>query len=313
MASNKEKNFISAIVYVRNSAEQLEDFLNELICTLEESFEHSEIICVNDGSTDSSVGVIKEISKKASLTSISIVNLSYFHGLEIAMNAGTDLSIGDFVIEFDNTELDYTGKEIMNVYYHALEGYDIVTASSSRKSKTTSKLFYKVFDLFSDVSLRMQTESFRVLSRRVINRVSSMNKTIPFRKAVYANSGLKTDTVVYESTKPSNRKIDKKERKYRRKTAMDALLLFTDFGYFVAKVMTCVMFLVIIATICYTIWAYIFSNPIAGWTSTILFLAIAFLGLFAVMTVVIKYLQLIVNLVFKRKQYSFENIEKITR
>ena len=37
----------------------------------------------------------------------------------------------------------------------------------------------------------------------------------------------------------------------------------------------------------------------------------AFFGLFGILTIVIKYLQLIVELVFKRKHYSFEGIEKI--
>ena len=55
------------------------------------------------------------------------------------------------------------------------------------------------------------------------------------------------------------------------------------------------------------------SHPVAGWTTTILFLSVAFLGLFGVMTVVIKYLQLLVGLVFKRKHYSFESIEKLSR
>lgn len=37
-----------------------------------------------------------------------------------------------------------------------------------------------------------------------------------------------------------------------------------------------------------------------------------FFGLFGVLTIIIKYLQLLVDLVFKRKHYSFESIEKLT-
>lgn len=58
---NKEKNFISAVVYVHNDEEKLKVFLNELINTLENNFEKSEIICVNDASEDSSVALIKKI------------------------------------------------------------------------------------------------------------------------------------------------------------------------------------------------------------------------------------------------------------
>ncbi len=46
------------------------------------------------------------VSMIASITSISVINMSYFHGLELSMNAGMDMAIGDFVFEFDNTCLD---------------------------------------------------------------------------------------------------------------------------------------------------------------------------------------------------------------
>ena len=51
----------------------------------------------------------------------------------------------------------------------------------------------------------------------------------------------------------------------------------------------------------------------AGWTTTVLFLSVVFFGLFGVLTVIVKYLQLIVELVFKRKRYTFESIEKVTK
>ena len=65
--------------------------------------------------------------------------------------------------------------------------------------------------------------------------------------------------------------------------------------------------------IVYSLVIYLSSDPVAGWTTTILFLSVAFFGLFGILTIIIKYLQLIVNLVFKRKQYSFEGIEKLTK
>ena len=104
---NKEKNFVSAVIYIHNAEDRIEKFLKVIINVLEENFEHSEIICVNDASEDKSIDKIKEVSKIAVSTSVSVVNMSYFYGLEGAMNAGVDLSIGDFVFEFDNTFLDF--------------------------------------------------------------------------------------------------------------------------------------------------------------------------------------------------------------
>ena len=181
---NKEKNFVSSVVYVHNAQHRINKFLRTIIDVMESNFEHSEIICVNDSSDDDSLSVIKAVSTEEKKTSVAVVNMSYFHGLELAMNAGVDMAIGDFVFEFDNTNLDFDTDVIMQIYRRSLEGYDIVSASPDKREKFTSRLFYKVFDQFANISYEMTTESFRVLSRRVINRISSMNKGILYRKAL---------------------------------------------------------------------------------------------------------------------------------
>ena len=311
--ANKEKNFASAVIYVHNAENRIENFLKTIIGVMEGNFEHSEIICVNDSSDDNSLKLIKKTSECASTTSVSVINMSYFHGLELSMNAGIDLSIGDFVFEFDNSYLDFDPSVVMDIYSRSLKGYDIVSASADRKEKFTSAMFYKVFDRYTDLSYKMSTESFRVLSRRVLNRIDSMNKTIPYRKAVYANCGLKTDNIKYKVMNQVSLAMDKKEKTYRSNLAVDSLILFTDMGYSFAKAMTILMMCMSVFMIVYSVVIYATSNPVAGWTTTILFLSVAFFGLFGILTIVIKYLQLLVNLVFKRKKYSFESVEKLTK
>lgn len=310
---NKEKNFASAVVYVHNAERTVENFLNTVIGVLEENFEHSEIICINDSSTDRSMEIVRKVSTSARATSISVINMSYFHGIEAAMNAGIDLSIGDFVFEFDNTILDFERDEIMNIYRKSLQGFDIVSAIPDRPEKFSSKLFYKTFEKFSDLNNVMHTESFRVLSRRVINRIGAVNKTVPYRKALYANQGLKTSSIVYKPVKTQDALKDKQERGYRSGLAVDSLILFTEFGYRFSRAMTTLMIIISAFMIAYSIGVFLMANPVSGWTTTILFLSVAFFGLFAILTIVIKYLQLLVNLVFKRKHYSFEGIEKLTK
>lgn len=56
---NKEKNFISAVIYVHNSEMRIEVFLDAVASALEKNFENFEVICVDDASDDGSVGVIK--------------------------------------------------------------------------------------------------------------------------------------------------------------------------------------------------------------------------------------------------------------
>lgn len=309
---NKEKNFASAIIYVHNAEDRVENFLKAIMKVMEDNFEHSEIICVNDFSSDNSLEKIKTTSELASLTSISVVNLSHFHGLELAMSAGMDLAIGDFVFEFDNTILDFDPEEVMKVYFRSLNGFDIVTASPDKPEAISSKLFYKVFKTFSDTHYEMSTESFRVLSRRVINRIADMNRNVPYRKVIYANSGLKIDNIKYRIVN-NNYSADDRINNYRISLAVESLILFTNFGYRLSSIMTVMMMIVSALTVAYSIIIYLTAKPIEGWTTTIIFLSVSFFALFAVLTIIIKYLKIILDLIFKKKYYSFESIEKLTK
>lgn len=310
---NKEKNFASAIIYVHNAEDRIENFLKTIIKIMEDNFEHSEIICVNDFSNDKSLEKIKNVSNQASFTSISVVNLSHFHGLELAMSAGMDLAIGDFVFEFDNTILDFNSEEIMKIYKRSLTGFDIVSASPERPEAFSSKMFYKIFKTFSNNKYEMSTESFRVLSRRVINRISDMNRSVPYRKVIYASAGLKIDNIKYKSVHVSGKYVDDKMDNYRFDLASDALILFTDFGYKFSSFMAFLMMFISIVAVVYAILIYLLSKPMEGWTTTIIFLSISFFALFSVLTIIIKYLKIILDLIFKKKYYSFESIEKLTK
>lgn len=310
---NKEKNFVSAVIYVHNSEKQIDNFLKTVVSVLEENFEKSEIICVNDFSDDGSVGQIKKISDSVKKAAISILNMSHFHGTEIAMNAGVDLSIGDFVFEFDSTNMDFDKSEIMKVYKKSLEGFDIVSASPSKAKRTSSSLFYYVFNKFSNLNYKMTTERFRILSRRVINRISSMNKTMPYRKAVYANCGLKTENIIYKQTEQIFEAEDKLIKNYRKNLATDTFIIFTDIGYKVSLFITSLMLVFTLGVGIYSLVYHYLKTPVAGWTSTILFLSVSMFFLFMILTIILKYLQVLVDLVFKKTKYNFESIEKLTK
>lgn len=310
--NNKENTFVSAVIYVHNAERRIEKFLQAIIGVMENNFENSEIICVNDASDDGSVSAITNISMKVNKTSITLINMSYFHGIELAMNAGVDLAIGDFVFEFDNTNLDFDEKLIMQIYQRSLEGYDIVSASPDRKGKISSRIFYRAFERFSNITKEMTTESFRVLSRRAINRISSMNNNVLYRKALYANCGMKTDVIKYSVKETYAYSADSKEKSYRRGLAVNSLIVFTEVGYRVSVMMTILMMIISLFTVAYTIITYLLMNPVDGWTTTILFLSISFFGLFVILTIIIKYLQLLVDMTYKRTHYSFESIEKLT-
>ena len=312
--TDKEKNFVSAVIYVHNQAANIEQFLRMVSGVLINNFEHAEIICVNDDSSDGSDTVIRNISKEFKNTSITIVNMSCYHGLELSMNAGTNLSIGDFVFEFDNCISDFTEEDMMRVYRRALEGYDIVSATADRKIRFSSRFFYWLYNRFSvNNQEKIGTESFRILSRRVINRVLQMNRSVPYRKVVYQHSGLMFDKITYNPVQDVRFKDSRKESAFKWELAIDSLIMFTDFGYRMSLFMALLMLIIIAAAVIYTFFAYIFSNPVEGWTSTILFLSVVFFGLFVILTIIIKHLQIIMRMIFKRQQYTVLSVEKTTK
>lgn len=311
MINNKEKNFISAVFYIHDDENLIGYFLDNLIKVMSENFEKYEIICVNDASKDKSLEIVKSFASKLSGAVMNIVNMSYYQGREASMNAGVDLSIGDFVFEFDNIYIDYDINLIMDIYFKSLEGFDIVSAAPKKIRLATSKIFYSIFNYATKQSSNIRTEVFRILSRRAINRVSSMSKTIPYRKAIYSNCGLKTTFILYDNN--MTKFSDKKEHKSARKDmAVNSLILFTDIAYKVSIGFSAIMMLIAIFIGIYAFTIF-FGNyhPVEGWTTTVLFLSLTFFGLFAILSVILKYLSVIIDLIFSKQKYIVESIEKI--
>lgn len=313
MIINKEKNFASVVVYSYNCEKYVGEFLKKVNKLFHDNFEHYEIIFVDDKSTDNSVKVIKEEAQNTKDTVISVINMSSYQGMELSMNAGVDLAIGDFIFEFDTTIIDYDLDVIMEVYRKCLEGNDIVCATSDKKKRLTSRIFYKIFNKNTNGIYKITTETFRLISRRAINRVKEVNKTIPYRKAVYANCGLKKDEIKYKSTINKNSNLTKEVNQFRKEVAVDSLILFTNIAYKFAITLALVMMISLIITAIYTIIVFIGGTPIAGWTTIMLLLSFAFFGIFSILTIMIKYLSILIDLIFKKQNYLVESIEKITK
>lgn len=310
---NLEKNFVSAVVYVHNNEKQIKDFLLMLQKALAAHFGKYEIIMVNDASTDKSAEIIRKTAGQFEHSVVSILKMSYFQGIELSMNAGKDLAIGDYVFEFDTIDTDYEEELIYEVYKTALTGYDIVSASSNGNKKLSSNVFYKVFNHFSNVQYKLTTESFRVLSRRAMNRIAASSTAIPYRKAIYANCGLKCQNITYEAKKDIAKNYSDNQKKYREELAVESLILHTNVAHKVSSILTFIMMAVALFALFYTVVIFLTGNPVAGWTTTMLILSFGFFGMFAILSIIIRYLTIILELNFKKQKVVFESIEKISK
>ena len=303
----KEKNFISVVVYVRNNEGEITDFFTSVFNAINEKFEKFEFIFVDDASTDNTNALISKLSKSFKNGNITIVKMSYKQGVEKSMNAGIDLSIGDYVYEFDNCVIDYDISLLFKLYDKLLEGNDVVSATYRRRS-IVSSLFYKIYNHSSNKSTSISTEKIRIISRRAINRVHMISKTVPYRKAVYANCGLKTSQIEYEIN-TTNRK--RKGAHTELSTGFNTLILFTNIAYKLSLYLSILMVMATIGVAIYAIIVYFSQNPVPGFTPLILVMTLSFSAIFAVFSVVIKYLQIITELVFYNVDYVISGIEKM--
>lgn len=305
----KEKKLISVILYVYNNEGTILDFLKQVLKQVDDLFEEFELIIVNDASTDASINKIKEAAFLMEFQ-VSIINMSFHQGVELSMNAGLDFSTGDFVYEFDTVVCDFDTALIEKSYRKLLKGFDIVTVSPSDNEAFTSNVFYKIYNYFSKSSYKLRTDRFRILSRRAINRSFSISVNIPYRKAMYINSGLKIHTIEFKKISDLKRKNEKSY--LRKKTAIDSLIIYTNIAFVISIAISFLCLISTLLIIVYTVFIYFGKNkPIEGWTTIMLLVSGGFFGLFLLSAIIIKYLSLILELTFKKKSYIQENIEKI--
>ena len=307
MELNKEKNFASAVVYLYNDEDRINDFISGLDKTLCDNFVKYEIIVVNDHSSDKSATIVKEYASKKDNSCITLLNMSFHQGVETSMNAGDDLAIGDFVFEFDSVYVDYEWSTMMDIYFHSLKGYDIVSAKTSQKKRLSSSMFYWLMNRYAHLQYELEPETFRVLSRRAINRIHDISAKVAYRKAAYANCGLKIASMTYHSTKKMKFKI----QTGRINLALNSLILFTDVAFRTTVGISLMMVLVTIAMAIYAFCYWMLESPVEGWTTTILFLSFSFCCLFTILAMILKYLSTLVRMRFIRRDYVFESIEKL--
>lgn len=309
--NNKETNFISAVVYIRNNQDIIEDFLKMLIDFLSMNFKKYEIICVNDCSTDGSEESIRRYAESCGESQIiTLLNTSYYQGLETSMNAGVDLSIGDFVYEFDSTYISYSPELLKTIYNRCLQGFDIVSACLKLKGHFIGKSFYAIYNYASGSQYKIQTEAFRILSRRAINRVHSLSKTLLYRKALYANCGLQQDTIFFESIVDFS-VAKKKERKTQFETAQAALIIYTNIAQVITAIFTVIPLVAAFLSLSALLIIKSQNHMPAQWISTMLIVSTFSFLTNLILLFLIKYAALILKAVFSSQKYVIKSIEKI--
>ncbi|WP_122033556.1 glycosyltransferase family 2 protein [Aliivibrio sp. EL58] len=193
---------LSVIIPVFNESESIIECHSRVCLVLESLNEASEIIYVNDGSTDDSWGQLFELSSPVKHVTITTINLSRNFGKEAAMSAGLVEAKGDAVILLD-ADLQDPPELIPEMLTEWRKGYDVV--DMKRKSRDgeswfkifTASLFYKVINNLSDLPIPENVGDFRLLDRKVVDQINQLPEKTRFMKGLFAWPGFRRTTLEF--------------------------------------------------------------------------------------------------------------------
>jgi len=178
--------FISVIVPLRNAAPQVESYVSEIDRIMRASFRNYEIVLVDDASTDGTVEIIHRLQKK--IENIQLYCLNRRGGLAVALVAGLDNSIGDFVITL-NVETDPIDL-IPMLWEKSQQGDEVVcgvrTGGMGGFQSWLRRIFHGVFGAATGLNVPLGISDLRLYSRRVVGYIAQNNdrhlllKVLPF-------------------------------------------------------------------------------------------------------------------------------------
>lgn len=115
---------LSVIVPLFNEEESLPLFYEAVTKELSRITKQYEIIFVDDGSTDRSLDILKEFSKKDK--NVNVFSFRKNLGKAEALNLGFQKAQGDYVVTLD-ADLEDNPSEVQSLLNKLNEGYDLVT------------------------------------------------------------------------------------------------------------------------------------------------------------------------------------------
>lgn len=263
---------VNLIVPCYNEAEALplfKDELNKVIQTLDQyTF---EILLINDGATDTTLSVMKEICDTDS--HYKYISFSRNFGKEAAMYAGFCNSDGDYAAIMDADMQDPPA--LLPDMLHCLETEDYDSVATRRVSRIGepkirsffARNFYKLINKISDADVVDGARDFRLMKREMVDSIVAMCEYNRFSKGIFGWIGFKTKWLEYENV---NRIAGETKWSFWGlfKYAVDGIINFSETPMSLASglgiFLTIFSFLMVIFII---IRKEIFGDPVAGWPS----------------------------------------------
>lgn len=192
---------LTVVVPVLNEEAGLTEFHHRLTTALEGLQVLYEILYVDDGSTDGTKALLKQLRSRH--TRVSIAKLSRNFGKEAAMTAGLQLAKGQAVVLID-ADLQDPPELIGQMVNAWRQGADVVSmrrrsrAGESWFKEASAFAFYRVFNALADVHMPADVGDYRLLSRRVVNAINQLPERNRFMKGIFAWVGFRNVTIEYD-------------------------------------------------------------------------------------------------------------------
>ena len=265
---------VSIVVPCYNEEETINLFYERITDVINSLSNYSfEIIFINDGSKDNTLKNIKSLA--ANDTMIKYISFSRNFGKESALYAGLKKSKGDYVVVIDVDLQD--PPELISTMLDIVESedYDIVaTRRSTREGEPIirsffAKRFYKLINRISDVKLVDGARDYRLMTRQVVDSILELSEYNRFSKGLFNWVGFNTKWLEFENIQRSAGSTSWSFWSLFN-YSIEGIVAFTtiplSISTFFGVVFSIISFVMIILIIVRNL---LFSDPVAGWTSTV--------------------------------------------
>lgn len=197
-----DNRLISILIPCYNEQASIPSLYAELCKTLStiNGYDY-EIMFVNDGSTDATLNVIKDLHRQD--TRVTYVSLSRNFGKENAMMAGFDNIKGDCVIILD-ADLQDPPTLIPDMLNYWEQGYHDVYARRSDRGKESwlrywlTMRFYRILSHSAPFETLPNVGDFRLLDRRCIDALRQMRERDRYTKGMYCWIGFRKKELLFD-------------------------------------------------------------------------------------------------------------------
>jgi len=165
--------YISIVIPMYNEEESIQALYHKLVKDLEETEQSFEIIFIDDGSTDSSVEVVRNIQTNDER--VILLELKTNMGKARGLAEGFKAAKGEIVFTMD-ADLQDDPEEIPNFLKKLDEGFDLVSGWKKKRhdpleKRLPSKLFNKATSMVSGLKLHDFNCGFKAYRKEILDEI----------------------------------------------------------------------------------------------------------------------------------------------